>query len=74
VNVEISYPLQVDMLNKEEMLMVNIGSLSTGGCVIGVKADMGLAKISLTHPVCTEANEKIALSRRIDRHWRQVLI
>ncbi|KAF2353940.1 Translation initiation factor 2 gamma subunit C-terminal [Trinorchestia longiramus] len=61
---------KVDMLNKEEMLMVNIGSLSTGGCVIGVKAEMGLAKISLTYPVCTEASEKIALSRRIDQHWR----
>ena len=42
--------------------MVNIGSLSTGGRVIAVKAD--LAKIALTTPVCTEVLEKIALSRR----------
>ena len=50
------------------MLMVNIGSLSTGGRVLAVKAD--LAKIVLTQPVCTEIGEKIALSRRVDRHWR----
>ena len=59
---------QVEKLSKDEMLMVNIGSLSTGGRVLAVKAD--LAKIALTHPVCTEEQEKIALSRRIDRHWR----
>ena len=48
--------------------MVNIGSLSTGGRVLAVKAD--LAKISLTNPVCTEVGEKIALSRRVEKHWR----
>ena len=53
---------QVSKLGKQEVLMVNIGSLSTGGRVIAVKAD--LAKISLTTPVCTEKDEKIALSRR----------
>lgn len=43
--------------------MVNIGSTSTGGRVMSVKAD--LAKIFLTSPACTEVGEKIALSRRI---------
>lgn len=50
--------------------MVNIGSLSTGGRVIAVKAD--LAKVGLTNPVCTEIGEKIALSRRVEKHWRLV--
>lgn len=50
--------------------MVNIGSLSTGGRVSAVKAD--LAKIVLTNPVCTEVGEKIALSRRVEKHWRYV--
>ena len=50
--------------------MVNIGSLSTGGRVQAVKAD--LAKIGLTSPVCTELGEKIALSRRVEKHWRCV--
>ena len=53
---------KVQKLAKNEVLMVNIGSLSTGGRVIAVKAD--LAKIALTTPVCTEVLEKIALSRR----------
>jgi len=48
--------------------MVNIGSTSTGGRVMSVKADM--AKILLTNPACTQVGEKIALSRRIDKHWR----
>lgn len=48
--------------------MVNIGSLSTGGRVVAVKAD--LAKVLLTQPVCTETGEKIALSRRVEKHWR----
>jgi len=61
---------RVEKLTKDEMLMVNIGSLSTGCKVIGAKVD--LAKLSLLHPVCTEPNEKVALSRRIDRHWRLI--
>jgi hypothetical protein len=58
----------VQKLSKNEVLLVNIGSLSTGGRVLATKADM--AKIQLTNPVCTEVGEKIALSRRVDKHWR----
>ncbi|OQR74478.1 eukaryotic translation initiation factor 2 subunit 3-like [Tropilaelaps mercedesae] len=61
---------KVQKLSKGEVLMVNIGSLSTGGRVIAVKND--LAKISLTAPVCTEVGEKIALSRRVEKHWRLI--
>ena len=39
--------------------------------MLAVKAD--LAKIVLTQPVCTEIGEKIALSRRVEKHWRCVL-
>lgn len=61
---------KVQKLSKNEVLMVNIGSTSTGGRVVSVKAD--LAKIVLTSPACTEIGEKIALSRRIDKHWRLI--
>ena len=61
---------KVQKLAKEEILMVNIGSTGTGGKVDGAKSD--LAKISLTQPVCTQEGEKIALSRRVDRHWRLI--
>lgn len=59
---------QVQRLSKNEVLLLNIGSLSTGGRVLATKAD--LAKISLTTPVCTEIGEKISLSRRVEKHWR----
>jgi len=61
---------KVEKLKKEEILMVNIGSTATGGKVLAVKDD--LAKILLTQPVCTQENEKIALSRRVERHWRLI--
>ncbi|CAG8439440.1 2070_t:CDS:10 [Dentiscutata heterogama] len=61
---------KVSKLAKNEVLMVNIGSTSTGGRVMSVKSDS--AKILLTSPACTEVEEKIALSRRIDKHWRLI--
>jgi len=61
---------KVQKLSKNEILMVNIGSLSSGGRVLAVKSD--LAKIGLSSPVCTEVGEKIALSRRVDKHWRLI--
>lgn len=61
---------KVQKLQKQEILMVNIGSTATGGKVLAVKQD--LAKIQLTQPVCTQEGEKIALSRRVDKHWRLI--
>lgn len=61
---------RVEKLGKNEVLMVNIGSTTTGGRVAIVKQD--LAKIMLTTPACTQVGEKISLSRRIDQHWRLI--
>lgn len=61
---------KVQKLSRAEILMVNIGSTATGGKVQAVKGD--LAKIALTQPVCTMEGEKIALSRRVDKHWRLI--
>lgn len=61
---------KVTKLAKGEMLMLNIGSMSTGARVVAVKNVF--AKLQLTSPVCTSKGEKIALSRRIDRHWRLI--
>lgn len=61
---------KVAKLAKNETLMVNIGSSSTGAKVIGIKADV--ARVALTMPACTEVGEKIALSRRIEKHWRLI--
>ncbi|CAH2051310.1 unnamed protein product [Thlaspi arvense] len=61
---------KVSKLSKGEILMVNIGSMSTGAKVVGVKKDM--MKVQLTAPVCTTTGEKVALSRRVERHWRLI--
>lgn len=61
---------KIGKLQKGEVLMVNIGSTSTGGRIIAVKKD--LAKIALTQPVCTKIGEKLALSRRVEKHFRLI--
>ncbi|GFT41628.1 eukaryotic translation initiation factor 2 subunit 3 [Trichonephila clavipes] len=61
---------KVQRLVKGEVLMINVASLSTGGKVMALKAD--LAKVHLTQPVCTEIGERIALSRRVEKHWRLI--
>ena len=53
-----------------KVLMLNIGSMSTGARVLAVKND--LAKLQLTSPVCTSKGEKVALSRRVEKHWRLI--
>jgi len=50
--------------------MLNIGSMCTGAKVHAVKSD--LAKLQLTSPVCTRVGEKVALSRRVEKHWRLI--
>ena len=47
--------VQVENQARGEILMVNVGSTSTGGNVRAVKAD--LAKIELTVPMCTQARD-----------------
>ncbi len=51
--------------------MVNIGSTSVGGRVVGIKGE-SVARLSLTLPVCTKEEEKVALSRRVEGHWRLI--
>ncbi|PRQ39233.1 putative protein-synthesizing GTPase [Rosa chinensis] len=61
---------KVSKLAKAVILMLNIGSMSTGARVIAVRND--LAKLQLTSPVCTSEGEKIALSMRVEKHWRLI--
>lgn len=66
---------RVSKLSKAEVLMINIGSTATGGKVVSVRevtSGEKSARITLTQPVCTQEGEKIALSRRIDKHWRLI--
>jgi translation initiation factor 2 subunit 3 len=61
---------KVTKLAKNEVLMVNIGSLTTGARVLNAKNKT--ASMVLTMPVCTSINEKIALSRKIETKWRLI--
>jgi len=62
---------KVTKLKKGEVLMVNIGSTAAGGRILGTKEN-DLVKIVLTNPVCTQEKDKVALSRRIEKHWRLI--
>jgi translation initiation factor 2 subunit 3 len=71
----------VTKLVKTEVLLINIGSTTTGGKVLSVKveaqaakakAQLSLAKIHSTWPACTAIGEKVTLSRRIGKHWRLI--
>jgi len=62
---------KVSRLKKGEILMVNIGSTAAGGRILGIKEN-DLAKVTLTNPVCTQEGDKVALSRRIEKHWRLI--
>ncbi|CAI4216526.1 unnamed protein product [Parascedosporium putredinis] len=61
---------KVAKLSKNEVIMVNIGSTSTGAKISAHKNDA--AKLVLTTPACTNIGEKVALSRRIEKHWRLI--
>lgn len=61
---------KVEKLAKNEVIMVNIGSTSTGAKIAAIKKDA--AKLILTSPACTNIGEKVALSRRIEKHWRLI--
>lgn len=61
---------RVKKLAVDETLMLNIGSTSTGAIVLSVEKD--LARMRLLQPVCSGANEKLAISRKIDQKWRLI--
>lgn len=59
---------------KKEVLLVNVGSTSSGGRVLNTvtTSNNSTVKIALYTPVCTTVGEKIALSRKISRNWRLI--
>lgn len=61
---------KIDTLKKKESLLINIGATSTKVIVIAIKDN--LAKIKLNFPVCTQKDEKIYISRYIEKHWRLI--
>ena len=61
---------KVTKVAKKETLMLNVGSTSTAATVTSLKGDT--ATLQLVKPVCTELGAKVALSRKVDKHWRLI--
>eukprot|EP00397_Hematodinium_sp_SG-2012_P021653 GEMP01022381.1.p1 GENE.GEMP01022381.1~~GEMP01022381.1.p1 ORF type:complete len:464 (+),score=92.48 GEMP01022381.1:92-1483(+) len=62
---------KVQKLKRGEVIMVNVGSTAAGGRIVAIKEN-DKAKITLTNPVCSQEGDKVALSRRIEKHWRLI--
>lgn len=56
--------------SKNEIVMINICSSSTGGKILKKKNQ--LIEFQLTTPICCEFGDKVTLSKRIDKHWRLI--
>ncbi|KAI3897155.1 hypothetical protein MKW92_010375 [Papaver armeniacum] len=61
---------EVANLAMGEMLMLTIGSKSTGARVIAVRNSR--VTLQLTSPVCTGIGENVPLSRRVENRWRLI--
>lgn len=70
VNSKSAADTKIANLKLKEVLMVNVGSTSTGAQVIGIKDQYAI--LQLREPVCTNVGERIALSRKVERTWRLI--
>ena len=61
---------KVASVAKGERLLLNVGTAKTMGAVTKVAKDY--LEASLTIPVCGEAGDRVALSRRIGSRWRLI--
>jgi len=68
--VGVSSELAVENLKTNEPLMLSVGTATTVGIVTSGRSDS--AEIGLKIPVCTEKNQRIAISRRIAGKWRLI--
>ncbi|ABW98204.1 eif2G (nucleomorph) [Hemiselmis andersenii] len=60
----------IHLIQLNEILMINIGNSSAGGKVLKKKEN--IIEICLTNPICCNLGDRIALSRRIEKHWRLI--
>lgn len=61
---------KIDNLQRGETLQVNIGSFCTTATVKNVHGDQ--CRLELSAPISSDIHEKVAISRRIERHWRLI--
>ncbi|WUR03837.1 translation initiation factor 2 subunit gamma [Vairimorpha necatrix] len=77
LNISINYELfqktiahDKQDLKIKEHVQLNIGSTITGGQIKNVVRDQVF--IELIKPTCCDINERIAISRKINNHWRLI--
>jgi translation initiation factor 2 subunit 3 len=64
--------VKINKLMPEEMLQINVGTLTAGATVVSVTTNPDFAKLQLVTPVCCSIGEQIAISRRVDKHFRLI--
>jgi translation initiation factor 2 subunit 3 len=62
--------LKVDNIKTGEPLMLNVGTAATVGVVSSARKDA--ADVNLKIPVCGEAGQRVAISRKIGGRWRLI--
>ena len=63
---------QIKPVIKNEVLLINVGTTSTGCKVLNINTSLSLIKLELNKAVCTSIGEKVALSRRINNKFRLI--
>ncbi len=62
--------LEVETLKSNEPLMLSVGTATTVGMVSSARNN--IADVKLKIPVCAEAGQRVAISRRISSRWRLI--
>ncbi len=62
--------MRVESIKTNEPLMLSIGTATTVGVVSSARGDS--AQVGLKIPVCAEAGQRVAISRRISGKWRLI--
>jgi translation initiation factor 2 subunit 3 len=57
-------------LRADEQVLLNIGSTTTGSLISSLKGE--LARFQMVRPACCDIEERIAISRKINNHWRLI--
>eukprot|EP00477_Mikrocytos_mackini_P000830 GAHX01000889.1.p1 GENE.GAHX01000889.1~~GAHX01000889.1.p1 ORF type:complete len:443 (-),score=74.56 GAHX01000889.1:26-1354(-) len=63
---------RVERIKPGQHLMLHVGSMATTGVVLKDELEKKKCWIKLKIPVCSHMNKKIAISRKVDDHWRLI--
>ena len=61
----------VEPIHSSEPLMLNVGTATTVGVVSSAR-EGGVVQVQLKRPVCADAGDRVAVSRRIGARWRLI--